>query len=267
MRKKTTVSGHAIGAAIAFLLMLLCNVLAEWLPLFGKNTGEIAAQYPNLFTPPPLTFAIWGVIYLLLALHVLYQLGFFRTGESGVGEVVLSQLGRYFILSCLLNIAWLLAWHAEYVGLSLLILVALLVCLARTLELLRTKTLGPREHLFLYLPFAVYFAWICVAVAANVTVLLVKIGWDGFGWSETSWMLLLLALLSVLALATMFYYRSPAIGLVYLWALGGILWKHRSPEGFDGAYPAIIVALMVALILLFCATLFLWLRGKRVGKR
>ena len=63
-----------------YLLMILMNALANILPINGKGTGEISDSYPNLFAPDGITFAIWGVIYLLLGLFVLYHLGVFKGG-------------------------------------------------------------------------------------------------------------------------------------------------------------------------------------------
>ena len=66
---------------VTYIAMVAVNYLANALPLNGRRTGEVSDAYPSLFTPAGLTFSIWGVIYLLLALHVLYQLGLFRGGE------------------------------------------------------------------------------------------------------------------------------------------------------------------------------------------
>ena len=65
-------------AAITFIIMVVVNVLANYLPINGVTTGQVADSFPNLFAPAGYTFAIWGVIYVLLAGYTLYQLGFFN---------------------------------------------------------------------------------------------------------------------------------------------------------------------------------------------
>ena len=55
-------------------VMVAINYLAELLRLGGKDIGEISAKYPNLFTPAGYAFSIWGLIYLLLLIYVIYQL-------------------------------------------------------------------------------------------------------------------------------------------------------------------------------------------------
>lgn len=46
---------------IAFAAMAAVNALANLLPIGGNTTGQISEAYPNLFTPAPITFAIWGL--------------------------------------------------------------------------------------------------------------------------------------------------------------------------------------------------------------
>lgn len=54
----------------AFIAMVAVNALAELLPIGGMTTGQISALYPSPLTPAPLSFGIWGLIYLLLILFV-----------------------------------------------------------------------------------------------------------------------------------------------------------------------------------------------------
>ena len=62
-----------IFAAAAYLAMVAVNFLANSLPINNRSTGEISDAYPNLFAPAGLAFSIWGLIYLLLGVFVLYQ--------------------------------------------------------------------------------------------------------------------------------------------------------------------------------------------------
>lgn len=63
-----------IMMVIGFIFMITLNVLANTIPLNNKTTGQISDQYDNLFTPVGATFSIWGVIYLLLSLVLIYFL-------------------------------------------------------------------------------------------------------------------------------------------------------------------------------------------------
>ncbi len=58
---------------IGYLVMVAANGLANALPINDITTGKVSALYPNLFVPAGITFAIWGLIYLLLGGMVIYH--------------------------------------------------------------------------------------------------------------------------------------------------------------------------------------------------
>ncbi len=57
---------------IGLLGVITINILANALPIAGKNTGELSDLYPSLFILAGFTFSIWGIIYLLLILFTVY---------------------------------------------------------------------------------------------------------------------------------------------------------------------------------------------------
>ena len=120
---------------VTYLAMVTMNYLANALPLNGRGTGDVSDAYPSLFTPAGLTFSIWGVIYLLLGLHVLYQLGLFRGDEQD--DVLLNRVGLLFSVSSLANTAWVFAWHYDVIWLSVVLIVTILVCLILITNILR----------------------------------------------------------------------------------------------------------------------------------
>ena len=146
----------------AYIVMVVVNALAVWLPIAGRETGEISDSYPNLFAPAGYAFSIWGLIYTLLAIYVIYQLG------QGKNELV-ARINRLFIVNALLNAAWIFAWHYDVIWLSVLLMAGLLYTLIRLANILRVGNLGQKEKSLARLPFSVYFGWITVATVANVT--------------------------------------------------------------------------------------------------
>lgn len=223
----------------AFVLTVAINALANLIPLGGVTTGGVSDAYPNLFTPIPATFAIWGAIYLLLAGFALYQAGLFdRFGVNGAQAV--SRVGYWFVASCFFNMAWLFAWHYKQIGLSVLLMLGLLV----TLIVLRQKTSGQNasklEAWLLQAPFSLYSGWITVALMANVTVFLVKARWNGWGIPPQGWMVALLLIGLQIARTAILRDRDWVYGLALIWAYAGILLKHVLPSGFGGAYPWVI---------------------------
>lgn len=247
-----------ILVALTYVVMVGANVAANALPLNGRNTGEVSAAYPNLFTPAGVTFAIWSVIYLLLGAHVLYQLGFFRDRPDNAEDTaLLNRVGLLFSLSSLANTAWIFAWHYEVIPLSAVLLVVILSLLAMIVVTLRRANLTGRQRLLVGLPFSVYFGWSTVAVVANITVLLVYWKWDRFGLAESTWAVIIILVAMAIGTVTMLRNRDVAYGLVLIWAFAGILLRQTSADGLAGDYPAIIVAVVVSLVVYLIAEVWL----------
>ena len=127
MTTKIKTRALAILNLTGFILVILMNGLANGLPINGKTTGELSAQYPNLFVPAGFTFSIWGLIYLLLLLFVIRQIreAYGRPEQ----ENVVQKIGVWFFISCLANAGWILAWHHELVFLSVPIMTVLFITL------------------------------------------------------------------------------------------------------------------------------------------
>ncbi len=242
-----------IVTVITFLAMIIVNALANILPINGLETGQVSDSYPNLFAPAGLTFAIWGVIYLLLLGYTLYQIGLFQKDQSASTTSLLNRVNVLFSLSSIANAAWIFAWHYRSIPLSMLLMVVLLVCLMLINQATHSVQLSGREKAFIRLPFSVYFGWITVATIANATTVLVDAGWNGWGMSEPLWAVIIIAVGLLIGVATMLRKRDIAYGLVLIWAYVGILIKHVSAGGFAGQYLAVIITVTVCLVLLVLA--------------
>lgn len=215
---------------VAFFAMIAVNALANALPIAGRSTGYISNLYPNLFTPAGFTFSIWGVIYLLLGVHLGYQiLDLSRGGDRWKSAI--DAYGYLFLISSILNIAWLFAWHNLMIPLSLVIMVGLLSTLiAMHRRLNPSGTVDFKKNWKNNLPFSVYLGWISVATIANVTVFLVDVGWDGFGLSDVFWTTGVLVVATLLAVIYSVIRRDAPYSLVVLWAFIGIISKRLSVE-------------------------------------
>jgi hypothetical protein len=92
-------------------------------------------------------------------------------------------------------------------------------------------------------PFSVYLGWITVATIANVTVLLVRVGWNGFGLQPQVWAAMVIIAAALIAIAVLATRRDAAFGLVVLWALSGIAIK-RSADPTLESHVVLITALI-----------------------
>ena len=245
-----------IGVLLAFLVMVTVNALANALPLNGVPTGAVADRYQNLFTPAPLTFAIWGAIYLLLLVYILFQL-LPAKGEATIArQAMLKELSLLFMGTSLVNAGWIFAWHYDRITLSVVLMVILLLGLMRAAWLLRVPHCSPKEELALRVPFGLYFGWITVATVANVTVLLKSLHWDGLGISEPVWTAIILVVGAAIAAVTMYRIRNVAYGVAVLWAFAGILYRHLSPQWYGGQH-GLVVGFTIAMLAVLVAALVL----------
>ena len=243
-----------ISTLAAYVTMVTVNYLAVALPLAGRDTGEISDSYPNLFAPAGYAFSIWGLIYTLLLIYVIYQ--FWRDDE------LVGRINRVFIANALFNSAWLFAWHYDLIWLSVLIMIGLLATLIRIADMLRSSNLAKNDRFLIRLPFSVYFGWITVATIANITVFLVSLGWNGFGFSESFWTVAVLLAGALIGSWRMMRDRFTPYGLVLVWAYGAILFKHLSENGFGGKYPSIIAAVILCLLIFLGTIVFININKK-----
>lgn len=255
----------SVVVLVTYVVMIVMNYLANALPLNGKTTGEVSDSYSNLFAPAGYTFAIWGLIYVLLAFHVIYQLGFFRSGERSAVTQLMQKIAVYFSVSSVANALWILAWHYGHLAISIVLMLVMLISLIIINGLTVKSDLSFKEKFFIRLPFSVYFGWITVATIANITAYFVSIDWDGFGLSDSTWTVIILLVGTVIGIATLLKNWIASYGFVLVWAYIGIYSKHVSPEGWNEAYPGIIMTVSICIILL--ALLSLWVLVKRPKKR
>lgn len=231
---------------VLFGLMIVMNYLANALPLNDKTTGELSAQYPNLFVPAGITFSIWGVIYLLLLIFVVIQ---FRQSNQQVIEAI----GWAFAISSLFNALWIVAWHYEKLSLSLLFMLIILA----SLVFIGTKI----QHLppgLIKAAFGIYLGWICIATIANVTAILVASNWGGWGISEQTWAIIMIAAGLLITSAALVRLNNPFVGLAVIWAFAGIVIRQT------GNHPAIVIAAYLAIGVMAVVTVWKFLPARKV---
>jgi hypothetical protein len=249
MNKSRLVLSLSIINLLGFLGTVVVNALANILPINNKTTAELSDLYPNLFVPAGLTFAIWGIIYVLLAIFVIYPLiPAVRRDPQKVYFV--QKIGPLFFISCLANIGWIFAWHYQIVPLSLVFMLILLGCLlAIYLRLNVGKSGATRaEKYFVHLPFSFYLGWITIATIANVTALLVNINWNAWGLGEQFWAVAVIVVGIAIAISILFTRKDIFYCLVVDWALLGILLKRLSVITVPAQ--SVVVVTIVGLVLI-----------------
>jgi benzodiazapine receptor len=237
-----------------FLGVVVVNGLANALPLNGISTGEISDSFPVLFTPAGYVFSIWGLIYLLLSGFVIYQ-----ALPSQRNNPRLERVGYWFVLSNLLNAAWIFLWHYGYFQLTLFVMLGLLVSLIVIYQRLQIglTRVGFPQNLFVNSPFSVYLGWISVATIANFSIALYDLGWNGFGIAPQAWAVIVLVVAAGIGAAMILLRRDLAFALVLIWASIGIVVKQIET-------PAVVVAASITAFTLLIILVYRLVRREQV---
>lgn len=247
--------------ALALTGTLVVNSLANALPINGMTTGDISDAYPNLFVPAGLTFAIRGIIYLQLLAFSIYAMTMLFTRSSlQEGRLAFVRvIGPWFLMSCLANMTWIVAWHYLHVGLALALMLVLLVSLVAIYQRLRIgRIVRPAEKFFVHLPFSVYLGWISVATVANVTALLVDRGWTGGPLSESLWACMMIFVAVGLGAIMLKKRADYGYAMVIIWACLGIFIKRFNQD--EPAWNMISIAALLGMGLLMVHMLVVALR-------
>lgn len=256
MSENLNITTMRIITAVTFVVMVIMNALANILPLNGITTGAVSDSYPNLFAPAGLTFSIWGVIYLLLALYTFYQFEVIPSWRKPERTTLMNRIGIFFSISSVANTLWIFAWHYQLIQFSMLLMIIILICLILINMMTRKKQFSLPEKFFIRLPFSIYFGWITVATIANATTVLVSLESEGYGLSEVLWTMIILFVGMVIGCAAMYVNKDMAYGLVLIWAYFGILIKHISDNGFAGKYLAVITMILICIVLFIAVELY-----------
>jgi len=263
MTKRSKKIKFAFLNLIGFIAVVAVNAMATLLPINDITTGELSDKYPNLFVPAGITFSIWGIIYILLALFIIYELSVAFRRNKGEKQIF-EKIGTLFFISCIFNVGWIFAWHYEIVLLSLIIMILLLITLISIYLRIGTGRPGARnpEKFFVNIPFSVYLGWITIATIANVTAYLVDIGWDGAGISEQLWTVIVIAVGVIITLLTLFTRNDIFYSLVFIWALAGIIIKRSADISSD--YGLIITASIAGITVIAISMIARLIRKKKI---
>lgn len=240
----------------AFIVVVIINSLAGATTIIGgRNTAQVSNSFPTLITPAGYVFSIWGIIYILLGVFVVYQ-----ALPSQHGKIFQSRIGWLFVLSSLANAVWLFLWQMEFLVISVPVMLLLLSCLI--LIYIRVgigkRNAPPMEKLAVYVPFSVYLSWITIASIANVAAALVSLNWGGFGVSTEIWAALIVILVLIITILVIVTRKDIAFALVIIWALVGI--------GFNHSYNQTIFLLTEISASIVAVLLVAWILANKLRK-
>lgn len=201
------------------LLILLGTIFLSYYSntgaMNGNTMGSLSNEYDNLFTPAGYAFSIWGFIYLGLFGNAIYQLIKYKQEDIRIQSIGLS-------IANLANCAWVFLWLYEYTALST---VAMAILLYSLIWLTQKLKIGFKaQSAWAWWPISIYAGWIVVALVANITAYLSKIGWTG-GVGERIWALAIIAIALMIYLFLLLKRRLSYASYIGVWAFAFIAIK------------------------------------------
>ncbi|KAI9297953.1 hypothetical protein K502DRAFT_346594 [Neoconidiobolus thromboides FSU 785] len=163
---------------LCFVLQILVN--SGWFNLAKNPTisNILTNSKHSILVPNPAAFGLWGLIYLLLLLFIVYQLFPFTYNLNYINKAI----SPYFPIQCLCNSGWVLVTnftssedYAQYKPIRLIFIYGLLTSLylsyTSTTTILKLDIIqrtNSSHHLYLNFWFgkvwqSIYFTWILFA--------------------------------------------------------------------------------------------------------
>ena len=102
----------------------------------------------------------------------------------------------------------------------------------------------------LELPFGFYAGWITVATVSNIAVLVMSLGWNGFGIPWFIWMIIVLLIVTVIVVTAARNTVNVAYPAAVLWALVGILAVYLPDFGIDAGSETMWIVIALSLSIL-----------------
>ncbi|AKV55270.1 hypothetical protein BACT_0747 [Bifidobacterium actinocoloniiforme DSM 22766] len=205
----------------AWLIMVAFNGYAEIFHLNGVNVGQVAHEGNVWFMPAGWAFAIWGLIYIVLA---LWLIRFCLAGPSrkALGPLPFSLSGLLFVATCALNIAWLACWHFRAFTASLLIIVVLTALTWVLYGIVRRdqheEDTAKAARILDWTPLSLYASWLTIATLLNACYTVQVLS----GGVSDIIQIFTVVILLVLLLIAVFLMQQKAgdwvCGLVLLWS-------------------------------------------------
>lgn len=241
----------AIANIIALLFTIAINYISNSGLLNGNTMKTVSDKYANYFTPAGYAFSIWGLIYLGLLAFVIYM----ATGihKERQGGAVLLQVKWWFVVSCLANSLWVVAWLYDYIGLSVVLMAVIFISLLNIIIGTGAVVVQAslKKYLLVFAPFSLYFGWISVAFIANMAAYLTATGWDGWGIPAINWTVIMIAVAGLVNVFVIWTRNLYLFGAVGIWAILAIAAANEAGLIINTCYMvAVILAISIIIRLL-----------------
>jgi hypothetical protein len=237
------------------LISLLAMVIM--VVLYGLTTGGVLGDNPvgttgtdsnPLIVPSGYAFSIWGLIYLGLIIFPIYH--WFKTPQNQ--HKLWGRIHSWYTINVVCNGLWLVCASYDWLWLTVAIIIIMLMNLVMiNRDMIRIEEVEGVQHYWLEkFPFSIYFAWITLATALNISSALAFYNWNGLGISEINWTIVIMIVAAAIAGHIAYHKRDRAYAGVVIWAFIAIALRHWGSIQSISILAIGVVALFAGMIVL-----------------
>ena len=223
--------------------------------LLGKSGSWrdtfVEPSLPKLLSPAPITFAIWGPIFVLIAGALVYQSRDLLPGQEKVETSIVRDFSMLFFLSSLFSGLWYVAWSRRLIWTSIALMMLYYVSLLLGYFRLgiNLSPLGKWRRILVTGGWSMYTGWITVATVVNTTTGLIYYGFDKIPFNELQWTITVILVALVVYLLFLFKRDDMIFAGVGAWAFTGLVITHLDPAPPTNTIVLVLSALSALTIL------------------
>lgn len=245
-------AGRWLALASVLITMCFSDMSGIIFPQ-SRKINDITQLYYTHFVPADYVFSIWGLIYLSFIVYAVYQVL-----PKQRNLALADRLVWPFTLANLLGAAWVISFTASYITLSMIIICCMLALAFFMFQYVKEHS----ESLWIQFPFGIYFGWMTVATAANLTTWM---AYNGFSMiNDPDITDACIALVCGIGILVSYLYRDLFYPAVVCWAVLGIYIKNKYMV--DKVATSAFIATIVMFVWIVSYTIFLYASMRRYRK-
>ena len=212
--------GRIILLLISLVALSIFSITAFWIGINDVTTINSIERLPILFSPARFIYLFIFVLFTSLFFYVWRAF----TNRHTIFAITKSQM-LLFVAACILQIAFLSAWHHE------LYMPACILFLLQLLSLFGLHMTYPfdKEYIHLRIPIAIWLGWNLFFLFIIISYMMVYYGWHGLGLSNALWVVITLTVGTATALHLRYHHFDRITPAVFILGYMGI----TIANGFD----------------------------------
>lgn len=209
--------GVVLASAVFAVVIAEAQMLMGW----GQSAAEFAADSDATLKVAGYAFSIWAVIYVAILIYAVRQ-AITKTAES----TLLTKLGWPSAIAFVGIGLWIIAaafdWEAATIALIFGSAAALLAPMLMNARHIRALPRRDMERMTVVWPLTLLAGWLSIAAPVNLITVATGDGVLPSPPSATTWAILAIILVSLLAYAVVWRLRTLSFALPIAWGLLGV---------------------------------------------